>query len=516
MKLEEYFRETDASQRELMLGIEGAEPLTHGFREKRAVHAGIGGGMPVPAEEAQRVWHEAMSEAPPRGAIRRAYIHIPFCSTKCLYCGFFQNGTNKTVEDRYMDLLIAEMERESHSRRLQEGRIHAVFIGGGTPTSLSAKNSERLLKAIHEYLPLANDCELTLEGRVNDLVPEKMDVWMACGVNRMSIGVQSFYTKIRQQVGRIDDGETVLRRLEELKNYGDCTVIIDLMYGLPDQTLEIWRGEMEILEQAPIDGMDLYQLNVWPDSDLSKRIKSGKLPSTATLPEQAEMFALARDFLTKRAFERLSSAHWRKSPRERSLYNNLGKTGHELIPFGSGAGGSVAGYSTMLHRALQPYEAMVSAGDKPLMFLMKSPDIQPIVNILVGQLDQCYYDPRQLEAIDERLTELRWLFDYWSERGLAEFNGVMYRLTPAGEFWYMTISQTAAECVQLLLTGSVNVLESMQSAREAKIIRNKTAGAQPARMPNGHPAGISQSGKMPDFAKKMPDNKAKKPTGTKP
>ena len=100
-------------------------------------------------------------------------------------------------------------------------------------------NSERLLKAIKEYLPLANDYELTLEGRIHDLIPENLDVWMANGVNRMSIGVQSFNTEVRQMVGRLDTKETVLERLAALKAYGQCSVVIDLIYGLPGQTMEV-------------------------------------------------------------------------------------------------------------------------------------------------------------------------------------------------------------------------------------------------------------------------------------
>ena len=133
-----------------------------------------------------------------KGEMQCAYIHIPFCKTKCTYCGFFQNGTSQNVEDQYIDGLVSELKLASERPRLKDGLIHAVFIGGGTPTSLSPANSERLLKAIKEYLPLANDYELTLEGRIHDLIPENLDVWMANGVNRMSIGVQSFNTEVRQ------------------------------------------------------------------------------------------------------------------------------------------------------------------------------------------------------------------------------------------------------------------------------------------------------------------------------
>lgn len=143
------------------------------------------------------------------------------------------------------------------SPRLSSAPIQAVFIGGGTPTSLSPENAGRLLSTIQRCLPLANDYELTFEGRVHDLVPEKMDVWFRNGVNRMSLGVQSFDTKVRQAVGRIDDGETVFSHLQELLSYNQCAVVIDLMYGLPYQTMDVWHKDVETLVESGIDGADL-------------------------------------------------------------------------------------------------------------------------------------------------------------------------------------------------------------------------------------------------------------------
>lgn len=138
-------------------------------------------------------------------------------------------------------------------------------------------NIRRLLRAIRKTLPLANDYELTLEGRVHDLVEEKMDVWMEEGVNRISLGVQSFDTKVRQQVGRIDTGEEVMKRLQKLSAYNQCAVIIDLMYGLPDQTLDVWQEDLHHLVESGVDGADLYQLDVFENSDLHKRIEEGRL-----------------------------------------------------------------------------------------------------------------------------------------------------------------------------------------------------------------------------------------------
>lgn len=450
--LARWFEGMDPAQRDLMLGRNTEDPLHRAFDAKRVVHAGTP-GTPLMPDEAQEAWAHILRTVPARRGKQLAYIHIPFCQTKCLYCGFFQNMTKQDAEDKYMDYLIREMEMAADSPRLRDTVIHAVFMGGGTPSALSPENARRLLQTIRRTLPLANDCEVTLEGRVHDLVPEKMDVWMANGVNRVSVGVQSFHTRVRRQIGRIDDGETVLKRLLDLRAYEQCVVIADLIYGLPDQTMDVWMQDLALLEEADVDGMDLYQLNVFENGELDRRIRDGRISPAANTQEQADMYRAAVEYIAKRPYNKLSVRHWSRSPRERSLYNILTKEGVPLLPFGSGAGGSAEGYSFMLCRALEPYEAMLSEGKKPIMGMMRQRASQPLVNVVMHQIEQGYFDPLFARRADPLLEDLTWVFDRWVDRGLATWNGVMYRLTGAGEFWQVNLAQTLQECITHLTGG---------------------------------------------------------------
>ena len=467
MNLASFFESIPEKQRNLQLGLECDNSMSGAFPHKRVVHAGLNGILVSP-KETQSVWDNLMNGMPKKGEMQCAYIHIPFCKTKCTYCGFFQNGTSQNVEDQYIDGLISELKLASERPRLKDGLIHAVFIGGGTPTSLSPANSERLLKAIKEYLPLANDYELTLEGRIHDLIPENLDVWMANGVNRMSIGVQSFNTEVRQMVGRLDTKETVLERLAALKAYGQCSVVIDLIYGLPGQTMEVWEQDLADLVSSGVDGADLYQLNVFDGSDLNKDIEKGKVPAAATTAMQGDMFEFGRKYLDERSYRRLSAAHWSANNRERSLYNILAKAGVPMFPFGSGAGGNVDGYGMMLHRALKPYEDMVSRGEKPFMALMKQSDLQPIVNQVVSQLEQGFLNIKSLAELDSKLDELNWLYKLWEERGLVAFNGLLYKLTAAGEFWTVNLTQSTLEAVEYIVTGKNSFAMEAVAAQDTK------------------------------------------------
>ena len=467
MSLASFFESIPEKQRNLQLGLACDNPMSGAFPHKRVVHAGLNGTLISP-KESQSVWDTVMRGTPKRGQMQCAYIHIPFCKTKCTYCGFFQNGASQSIEDNYIDGLIGELKLASECPRLKDGLIHAVFIGGGTPTSLSPANSERLLKAIKEYLPLANDYELTLEGRIHDLIPENLEVWMNNGVNRMSIGIQSFNTEVRQMVGRLDTKETVLERLAALKAYGQCSVVIDLIYGLPGQTMEVWEQDLADLVSSGVDGADLYQLNVFDGSDLNRDIASGKVPPAATTSMQGDMFEFGRTYLEARAYRRLSAAHWSANNRERSLYNILAKAGVPMFPFGSGAGGNVDGYGMMLHRALKPYEDMVSRGEKPFMALMKQSDLQPFVNQVVSQLEQGYLDINTLVAMDSRLDELNWLYKLWEKRGLVSYNGLLYKLTSAGEFWTVNITQSTLEAMEYIITGKNSFALESVAAQDTK------------------------------------------------
>ena len=467
MSLASFFESIPEKQRNLQLGLDCDNPMSGAFPHKRVVHAGLNGILVSP-KETQAVWTTLMNGTPKKGEMQCAYIHIPFCKTKCTYCGFFQNGTSQNVEDQYIDGLVSELKLASERPRLKDGLIHAVFIGGGTPTSLSPANSERLLKAIKEYLPLANDYELTLEGRIHDLIPENLDVWMANGVNRMSIGVQSFNTEVRQMVGRLDTKETVLERLAALKAYGQCSVVIDLIYGLPGQTMEVWEQDLADLVISGVDGADLYQLNVFDGSDLNKDIANGKVPAAATTAMQGDMFKFGRKYLNERSYRRLSAAHWSANNRERSLYNILAKAGVPMFPFGSGAGGNVDGYGMMLHRALKPYEDMVSRGEKPFMALMKQSDLQPVVNQVVSQLEQGFLNIMSLVTLDPRLEELNWLYKLWEERGLVAYNGLLYKLTAAGEFWTVNLTQSTLEAVEYIMTGKNSFAMEAVAAQDTK------------------------------------------------
>lgn len=428
MTLQQLYEQTPPQQRALQFGVDGGDALTGAFPQKRVVHAGLQGSLVSP-EESQKIWQDLMGQAPTGKEVQTAYIHIPFCKTKCLYCGFFQNGMDQSVEDEYIRCLVRELRQAAKARRLRDSLIHAVFIGGGTPTSLSADNAARL-----------------------------------------------------------DDRDTVLERLAALKAYGQCVVVIDLMYGLPGQTMDVWMDDVRTFAESGIDGADLYQLNVFEGSALNRAIRQGTLPPAATTARQALMFQAVKTYLDQRAYKRLNICHWSRSQRERSLYNTLARSGAAMFPFGCGAGGHVDGYENMLHRAIAPYELFVREGKKPFMALLRQSPFQPFIDEIQYQLEQGYLDIGTLSAREPRLGELNWLYRRWQDQGLVRYNGVLYELTDAGQFWQVNLTQTTLECMQYLLTGrtaaalqGIAAQDSPESAAMAEAMKKmKESGAGPS------------------------------------
>ncbi|SDP66499.1 heme anaerobic degradation radical SAM methyltransferase ChuW/HutW [Selenomonas ruminantium] len=450
MKLGTYLAELTPEKRAVLLGRETADPLHQAFASKRVVHAGLI-GAPLEQGRQQDAYQAALGKQADMSRQHALYIHIPFCQTKCLYCGFYQNASRQEVEDVYIQHLLAEIRAEAQTTQLQGTPIDAVFIGGGTPTSLSPANVAALLQTLQQSFCLTQFCEVTLEGRIHDLVPEKIETWLQYGVNRISLGVQSFDTALRQRIGRIDTREEVLRRLRLLKSY-DVTVIVDLIYGLPGQTLAMWLEDVKTLAEADVDGMDLYQLNIFPGGPLAKAVENGVVPPCTDIAGQADMYIAARDYLLAEGVERLSLCHWRRTKRERSLYNTLAKAGADVYAFGCGAGGHFGGISFMNQRALPAYQADRTEGKKPIMMAGHQVEAKlgRICDDIIRDLEKGFVDFRRLLIADNRLEDLETVLTLWQERGLLQEDLGVYRLTKAGEFWYISLTQSLVECVQVL------------------------------------------------------------------
>src|SRR5438067_1525310 len=196
------------------------------------------------------------------------YIHWPWCVRKCPYCDFNSHESNGPVpEQAYLDALRADLEA---SLPLIWGRkIHTVFIGGGTPSLMSAAALDRLLSDVRTLLPLEIDAEITMEANPGTFEAEKFKAYRASGVNRLSIGVQSFNGRHLQALGRIHD-ENEARRAVEIAQASFDNFNLDLMYALPGQTLEEARQDIATALAFAPPHLSLYHLTMEPNTVFAK------------------------------------------------------------------------------------------------------------------------------------------------------------------------------------------------------------------------------------------------------
>lgn len=202
------------------------------------------------------------------------------------------------------------------------------------------------------------------------------------------------------------------------------------------------------------------------EAGMIKLKKRGNLSPAATTKEQTAMFAFGKKYLDALGYKRLSFCHWARNNRERSLYNTMARSGVQLFPFGCSAGGHVDGLSTMLHRALPMYERMVSAGQKPLMFLQQESPYARIADRIQAQMNQCRLDIAGLGQEYPKLAALAWLGRLWEDYGLWQDNGWVYQLTEPGQFWQVNMTQTLLECVEYLLSGKNGIVDDKIAQQE--------------------------------------------------
>ncbi|WP_260497894.1 radical SAM family heme chaperone HemW [Pseudomonas sp. MSSRFD41] len=193
------------------------------------------------------------------------YIHIPWCVRKCPYCDFNSHAASPTLpEEEYVDALLADLDQDlpaAHGRELS-----SIFFGGGTPSLFSAQALGRLLAGVQQRIPFASDIEITLEANPGTFEQEKFTAYRALGINRLSIGIQSFQEQKLQALGRIHSGAEAVRAADMARQAGFDNFNLDLMHGLPDQSLEDALGDLRQAITMKPTHLSWYQLTLEPNT----------------------------------------------------------------------------------------------------------------------------------------------------------------------------------------------------------------------------------------------------------
>lgn len=414
------------------------DALTEAF-SRRAFAVPWQGCRPVADDEVETTL--ARIFATPRTEPAVAYIHVPYCQNHCLFCGFFQNVWRPEASRAYVDDLVDEIARMSETPLVSSAAIEAIYIGGGTPSALDADDLARLVRSLHRCLPLAPDCEITLEGRAYDFGLRKAEAALDAGATRISLGVQSFDTTVRKQLGRKLSGDQVRAFVSELVALDRAAIVCDLIYGLPAQSDEIWREDIDTAMALGLDGLSLYALNVWRGGPLSRAIENGKLPPAGALPAQATAYAAAVGRLVRGGWRHVSQAHFVRSGRERNRYNLAIKGGTPCLAFGPGAGGQAHGHRWRNIVDIERRRMMMVNNRLPIEGLAQLPEDQPARNAITSGLEDGDVDLKTLESLAPGFnTAAAPLIENWVAAGLGDLDAGHFRTTPAGAFWMTTLN----------------------------------------------------------------------------
>lgn len=429
---------------------EGVDPLTAAFLKRSPPHITLP-SVRVPAEQLQQSWLDALQNTLPSQRRRSLYVHVPFCRSRCTYCPFYLMAYREEAAAEYVELLLRDIEltvaQIPHFDADSGGEYQAIFFGGGTPSDLSAEQLGRLLRALRRHFPLSHDCEITVEGRVANFDADKARACRDAGATRISLGVQTFDTRVRQAVGRIADESEVCRTLEALGSIDGLALNIDLMYGLPGQGHKQWEHDLaQVNALGGIHGVDLYELKKIPGSPLARAQSLGRIAEGEDLAARAHMYAYGAQALESAGWERLSCCHWGRSGNRQNRYNVYAKSGAVCVPFGTCSGGRVGLLSVGGPQTVKDYQEALDRGQKPLFSARCLSEMAAVHDRIAGQLEFGRLDP---EAVRPGLGGyLQPLLQQWQSCGLLERAGdTGWALTLAGRFWVKELSSRLARAV---------------------------------------------------------------------
>lgn len=197
------------------------------------------------------------------------YIHLPWCERKCPYCDFNSHETSLVPQDRYIDSLLADLRADKHY--IQERSVDTLFIGGGTPSLFSVQSIERLMQGLRDSIDLSSDFEATMEANPGSAEADKFQGFRQAGINRLSLGVQSFQDEQLQALGRVHSADEAHAAIEMVRTSGFENFNIDLMHGLPAQTQQGALADLKTALAYKPPHLSWYQLTIEPNTVFHKR-----------------------------------------------------------------------------------------------------------------------------------------------------------------------------------------------------------------------------------------------------
>lgn len=383
----------------------------------------------IQGEKTDKEMFELMLEKDPDSRKKAIYVHTPYCDKICSFCNLNRKQIDGSL-DSYAQYITDEFTKYGKTNYFKKSVFDVIFFGGGTPTVYKPQQLEIILKSIQENVTLSENYEFTFETTLHNLSEEKLAVMMKYGVNRLSIGIQTFSDRGRKFYNRTYGKEEVIERLKKLKSVFKGDVCVDIIYNFPDQTLEEVVEDARIVKELELSSASFYSLMVHNGSKLSKDIEAEKVKMEADMKKDYLLFQhFADEMLRENNYHILELTKIAKNSGDNYQYIKVRNTGGDTFPIGAGAGGNVQGMG-------------VYRMSKDMAFYSKETNYHTKFSKLSGIM-QFPIVPKK--SVKEILSEEEYKYfaekmkDYESKNLLTEDEN-SYTLTKDGVFWGNNLS----------------------------------------------------------------------------
>ena len=331
------------------------------------------------------------------------YVHIPFCETKCPYCDFNTYAKIESLIPGYVSALRTEIEL--WAGLLDGPPVRTVFFGGGTPSYLPSEDIFALMTTISESFPLQNDAEITLEANPGDFTPDKLNHFLDAGINRLSIGVQSFDDGLLKLLGRRHSAADAVEAHRLARDAGFDNVSIDLMYGLPHQNIDHWRETLARTSDLLPPHVSLYALTLEGGTPMEHSVSQGSLP-TPDPDLAADMYALAEQQLDALGYRHYEISNW-AADGKLGLHNIVYWRNEPYLGVGPGAHSSLADHRFSNLKPPREYIKRLQDHSGSLILLEGTAEDAQAAIQSIPVVDTIEFIDRRLEMAETMMLGLR-------------------------------------------------------------------------------------------------------------
>lgn len=285
------------------------------------------------------------------------YIHIPFCDHKCIYCDFYSIITTDNISS-YKDALLKETDYYANLYS-EDSTISSIYFGGGTPSLMEPGYLEAIINHIKRKFPMIDTPEITMETNPGTVNKDKLKEFLYGGINRISIGIQSFNEEELKFLTRIHDKETAIRTVFNAQEAGFKNISVDLIFNLPGQTKEIWTNNLEIACSLPVQHISAYSLILEKGTILNKMVLDGKVKIQED-DYDADLYEITIDYLEQKGFMQYEVSNFAK-PGYECLHNNAYWRYKNYLGFGTSAHSFINNKRWWNFSSLKMYKAQIEA-----------------------------------------------------------------------------------------------------------------------------------------------------------